>query len=352
MINVISPINQLGYGVAALNILKNMPKDTAFWPIGQVQVTSQEDAQIVKKYLENARLFDINAPCVKIWHQHDMAQFVGKGQRIGFPFFELDCFSEIERHNLNSLDKVLVTSGWAKKVCEKELRISEHNIRIANLGVDTNIFKPKKSQSSKTIFLNCGKWEVRKGHDVIPSIFNKAFEENDNVELWMMCDNPFLDEKRQKAWHNMYKNTKLGEKIRLIPRVNTQEEVYNIMSHSDCGLFPSRAEGWNLELIEMMACGKQVITTYYSAHTEFCNKLNSHLVEIKETEIAYDGTWFTSNIGNWAKIGEDQIDHIIEYMRSIHKLKQENRLEENAEGVKTAKRFTWKNSAEMVVNNV
>ena len=68
------------------------------------------------------------------------------------------------------------------------------------------------------------------------------------------------------------------------------------MAQTDCGIFPSRAEGWNLELLEMLACIKSVITTHYSAHTEFCDDVNSDLVEIKETELAYDGKWFQESV--------------------------------------------------------
>ena len=54
------------------------------------------------------------------------------------------------------------------------------------------------------------------------------------------------------------------------------------MSQVDCGVFPSRAEGRNLELLEMMSAGKHVITTDYSAHTEFCTKDNAGLVPITD----------------------------------------------------------------------
>ena len=72
----------------------------------------------------------------------------------------------------------------------------------------------------------------------------------------------------------------IGHKVRFIDRVGTHQEVYNIMSRVDCGVFPSRAEGWNLELLELMACGKHVITTDYSAHTEFCTEENAMLIPI------------------------------------------------------------------------
>jgi len=350
MINLLSPINQLGYGIAGLNILSNL-QDVALWPIGQMQVTTEEDANIVRKCLAKAQFFDPDASCLRIWHQHDMSQFVGRGKRIGFPFFELDAFSDIEKHHLNSLDKLFVSSQWAKNVAISQLSLSSENIYIVPLGVDNSLFYHDQEsipQNNKTIFFNCGKWEIRKGHDILIEAFNKAFESKDNVELWMMCDNPFLSESQQDAWRSIYSDSKLGDKVKFISRKNTQKEVYNIIKQADCGVFPARAEGWNLELLEMMACGKHVICTNYSAHTEFCNNENSRLIKISSLEPAYDGIWFHGNVGNWAHLDSDTIAQLISHMRYIHELKQSGGLGINEFGIKTASHFSWKNTARMV----
>ena len=83
-----------------------------------------------------------------------------------------------------------------------------------------------------------------------------------------------------------------------------------------CGLWciSITAEGWNLELLEMLACGKQVITTNYSAHTEFCNKENA-FVDIEKNETAYDGKWFNGKVGEWACIDKNEKEQFIEHMR-------------------------------------
>ena len=347
MINIIAPINPLGYGVAGWNITKELSKltDISLWPIGNVNATCQEDADILQKAMSNALFFDCDAPCLKIWHQHDMAQFVGTGQKVGFPIFELDEFNEVEKHHLSKLDKIFVCSHWAKTVVLMNLYRPSSEVQVIPLGVDTNLFKPKANESEKTIFFNCGKWEIRKGHDVLVNIFNKAFEPEDDVELWMMTDNPFLSEAEGNTWKNLYLNSKLSDKIKFIDRVNTHEEVYNIMAQTDCGIFPSRAEGWNLELLEMLACGKEVVTTKYSAHTEFCDEQNAHLVDIDKTELAFDGKWFNGKCGKWATISDNQIDVFVEHLRKIHKDKKNGSLKINQAGVDTATKFSWQNSA-------
>lgn len=353
--NIISPINQLGYGITGLNIVKNLAKltDVSLWTIGQPQVTNQNDADIISKCLQNAIFFDVNKPCVRIWHQHDMSQFVGKSKHIGFPIFELDEFNDREKHQLNSIDQLFVCSNWAKQVALDNLKLKDNQVHVIPLGVDLDIFQESNtSKDEKTIFFNCGKWEIRKGHDIIPEIFSKAFTEKDNVELWMMNFNPFIKPEDVKSWKNLYLNSKLGSKIKFIDRVDTHNEVYNIMSKTDCGLFPARAEGWNLELLEMLACGKNVITTNYSAHTEFCNKDNALLIEIDSKEMAYDGQWFHGKCGKWATIGLNQIEQAVHYCRMIHNEKQSGNLLINKNGIETASQFSWSKSAQSILKHV
>lgn len=357
--NIIAPINQLGYGVTGLNVVKELRKfePVSLWPIGQPQITNQEDARIIQDSINNAKFFEYNDPCIRIWHQHDMAQFVGNGDHIGFPIFELDIFSSLEQHHLNSCDRLFVCSQWAKDVClangikPRKATFDNPAIDVVPLGVDINIFKPCDIKPGPTVFFNCGKWEVRKGHDVLVEIFNKAFTDDDNVELWMMCSNPFLNPEEDSAWKRKYTNSDLGHKVKFIDRVSKHDEVYNIMCNVDCGIFPSRAEGWNLEPLELMACGKHVIITNYSAHTEFCTHKNSRLIDTDSIELANDGKWFHGN-GHWAKIGNSQIEQTIKYMREIHNLKQSNSLLSNIAGIETANKFTWDNTAKEIIKNV
>ena len=356
-INLQAPINQLGYGVASLNILKALDKagaEVSLFPIGQPQVTNQEDHNSVLRAIDIAKFYDPNAPCIKIWHQNQMAERIGSGKFIGFPIFELDTFSDLEKHHLLACDELMVCSQWAKKVVlggnfgyykadgRPTLPPKTH---VVPLGVDTELFPPAPARrDDKTIFFNCGKWEKRKGHDVLIECFNRAFKEHDNVELWMMCDNPFIGDSNEK-WKSLYKLSPLGSKIKIIPRQNSQQDVYNIMSRTDCGVFPAKAEGWNLEALEMLACGKDIIITNYSAHQEFCNKDNSFLIDIDESEMAHDGVFFDGMVGRWAALGDRQKEQLIKHMRDVHV--SDNKT--NHEGIKTAQNFTWKNTANKIM---
>ena len=353
-LNLQAPINQLGYGIAGINILKALQSggvEVSFFPVGQPQVTNQTDADAVRKGLETAQMFDPQAPCIKIWHQNQMAERIGSGKFIGFPIFELDTFNDLEKHHLLACDELMVCSQWARRVVtgnnfgyykadgRPKLPPKTH---VVPLGVDTKLFQGLSDrQDDKTIFFNCGKWEIRKGHDILINAFKKVLEHGEDAELWMMCTNPFNSPEEDARWHQLYNHPK----VKLIPRAETQAEVYNIMSQVDCGVFPSRGEGWNLELLEMMAAGKHVVATDYSAHTEFCTKENAGLVSIKDTESAFDGKWFFGQ-GNWAKIGaHEELDLYMKMMKYI--LDKKGTV--NLAGIETAKKFSWQNTAREMI---
>lgn len=344
-INISCPINNTGYGLASLNILKELSKNNnvALFPISQPSVSCQEDYDLILKLFNNKIDCDINAPFVKIWHQFDLFEHVGRGKYFAFPFFELDTFNKLEVNCLNIPDTIITTSRWASNIISKHVSTPTS---IVPLGVDLNIFdytKPIQENSDKYVFLNIGKWEIRKGHDILLELFQTAFPDNKDVELWILASettNSYSKKEELDKWKSMYNQPR----VKLFNGVDSQQDIANLISRSSCGLYPSRAEGWNLELLESMAMNKPVIATNYSAHTEFCTKDNSFLVDISETEKAYDGKAFYGQ-GNWAKIGQKEKDQIIDYMKYMVK----NNIQTNPDGLKTANLFSWANSAQSLL---
>jgi glycosyltransferase involved in cell wall biosynthesis len=348
-INWMGPCNPLGYGVASSNILGALSEKTRLnlFPIGPVQISNPKLTDTINKALDNSKSANFEAPTVKIWHQHALLERVGNGPYYGFPIFELDRFTEQELLNLRCPHKLLVCSNWAKDILEDN---GFENVSVVPLGVDSEIFYPNEKENSDTYkFFTIGKWELRKGHDVIIECFNKAFEENDNVELHMATFNPFFQgqmEFKAHEWANLAKGSKLGQKIFLYGQFPSHNHIADFIRQMDCGLFPSRAEGWNLELLESMACGKPVIATNYSAHTEFCTPENSNLIDITVSETANDGVWFNGQ-GEWAFIGQRQKAQIIDYMRYCYKERPENKA-----GIRTAEHFSWENSATRLLDAI
>jgi len=368
-INLVAPINYLGYGNVGKNIAYELQKlhNVSLFPISNVQILKNDKCvPNIQTSINNSATPNFTSPCIRIWHAHDMSHMVGSGEHVAFPIFELDKFTDREKHHLVNQDLILVCSEWAKEVVCKELAsyktsqhvaydidfYQDHAVKVVPLGVDTDVFDCNMvTESHKTTrFFNCGKTEVRKGHDILHEVFNKAFTPDDDVELNIMWDNPFLKDEEKAEWEQMYLLTPMGKagKIKFLPRVDTSHDVARVMLQMDCGVFLSRAEGWNLEALEMMAMGKDIIITDYSAHTEFCNSDNSMLVEIDDTETAYDGKWFFG-AGSWAKLGDRQIEAAVSHMQGFHYIKQGGEDTFNTGGIETAKQFSWENSAKKLI---
>ena len=342
-----TPINKTGYGIASINILKALylkDNNISYFPIGQPSVDNQEDYNFLQSVFNNQISADFSQPCLKIWHQFELATRIGKGKYFAYPFFELDTFNKLEKNHMSVPDHLFVSSEWAKNVMKQNG--IQKDITVVPLGVDMNIFdykKYSKNNTDKYIFSNLGKWEVRKGHDFLYDVFIDTFPDEKNVELWLLASektNNYSSPEDLVAWKKMYSK---DPRVKVFTGFNGHDEIANFISQIDCGVFPSRAEGWNLELLECMAMNKPVICTDYTAHTEFCNKDNALLIPIDSTEPAYDGKAFQRQ-GNWGKIDSKQINLLQQYMRHCY----EERISENAEGIKMAKKLSWNNTANII----
>lgn len=328
MINFLAPCDsQLGYGKVGCNIINTAirtGKEICYFPIEGVSIeqvlqnTEQQYHENIVRAHNNSLTFSARSASVRLWHQFNNVYHIGY-KRFFWPIFELDTFNSVETHHLKQSDKVLVCTKWAKEIIKDKIGVP---CSVVTLGVDKEIFKPLSlpNKLGKCIFLNIGKWEKRKGHDILLSLFQKAFPSETNVELWMSCNSPFAD---NSAWEKYYKQ---DPRVKIIPRTNTQEELVNLINRATYGIFPSRAEGWGLGMAEMMACGKKCLTTNFSGHTEFCNEQNSYLVNIANTESAVDGIWFHGQ-GNWAAIGDNEEEQFIEHMRDMYLNRQEHSID-------------------------
>lgn len=349
-INLSAPWNNLSYGLVAQNIVRELHKlktEISYFPIGQPENCG--DLQLLNHVLKNQEEFHQDSPCLRIFHQFALAEHISRPY-YGFPIFELDSFTNLEKRHLGGCDHLFVTSKWAKSIVDKELG-DENFSTVAPLGVDTNIFKPTEiiNKRNPTIFLNIGKYEYRKGHDVIVELFSSAFTKSDNTFLFLMIENPFSKREEIQQFVHKAKNSPMGDRIEFIPPT---PDIVRIMNEATCGLFPSRGEGWLMPGLEMMACGKPIIVTNYSAQTEYCNSQNSFLVNVDDMEEAYDGKFFRNdgrtNTGKWAKLEQNQFEQFVEHMRTVHKTKQESGVVANSAGIDTAKKFSWENTARII----
>lgn len=278
-------------------------------------------------------------PNIKIYHASQL-EMPGK-HRIGWPIFELETFSTKEKYSIASCDELFVCSNWAKQCVEENLG---YNIQtsVVPLGVDTNLFCVDETPSTyeKFTFLSCGKWEIRKGHDLLVEAFNEAFSLEENVRLIMVMSNQFRPQ-HVSIKADEYSRTPLGEKILPVVWPLSTEQLVGVMQNSDCGVFPSCAEGWNMPVLEMMSCGKPVIVSNNTAHSEYCTSENSHLIDTTGPVVANDGYWFNGE-GFWRPPVKE---HLVSLMRQVF---EQGKNQFNLSGRETAERFSWQNTFDRI----
>jgi hypothetical protein len=353
-LNLMCPMGLTGYGVTSYNIYKELRKrlDLTLFPMRGISVDTEEDQKNCIIDINKQEKYDPNSIFLKIWHQFDLATRIGKGKYGALTFFEIDKLKPIEIHMTNMTDIVFVASEWAKQVL-LDNNITT-NIAVSPLGVDLDVFNPDseimkdvKKPNDNYVFLNIGKWEVRKGHDFLVEAFNNAFTKEDKVELWMLNDNPFLTKEQNMSWINLYKNSPLKDKIIILSRLPKHQDVARLIHMCDCGIFPARAEGWNNEIPEVMAMNKPIIATNYSAHTQYLTKENSYLINIDSLIDAVDDKFF-DGYGKWAELGDNQMEQIVEHMRFVYN----NHISTNEAGLQTARQLTWANTANIIYHNL
>ena len=347
-INIRGPLStQIGYAHVSFNVAKALHAQgtkVAYFPIGQPQLTTN-DVELLQTWLNNQATFDYKAPSLLVWHEFALGEFAAGSPLAAYPFFEMNRLDARRVHHLKYPDIIFTASQWAKEV------LAQYNISssVVPVGVDRDIFYSKSAEpkDGPTTFINLGKLEIRKGHDILHEAFNRAFSPADNVNLIVSWNNPFVPEGEMREWVQMYKNTPLGNKINFVGYAPTDYALADLIRAADCMVAPTRAEGACLPLLQALSCGLEVITTNYSAHTEFCHRGNAHLVNITKLEPAYDGKWFNGQ-GEWAHIGEAEIDQMVQHMRDLHRLRQDRGYLYNEVGVDTAKQFTWKHTAQKI----
>jgi len=347
--NFMTPLNNTSLGIVGQNLCKAfdaLDEDFILFPgTSYSNFFSQELASLCKKRSFTTSKLRKDCPSLKWWHPNNINLMPLGTKRVGYTIFETTKFSDRDIDEIETLDRVIVPSRWAADIVKAETKQKE--VHVAPLGVDMSVFFSTLRHETNPIytFLNVGKLEVRKGHNELVEMFNKAFSKEDEVALVLMIDNQFMPPEKLLEWKKSVANTNLGSKIFFIEGGLSLENMNDVYNGIHCYISPSKAEGWNMPILEAMACGKPVITTDYSAHTEFCTSENSILIKPTGMERAYDGFFFPGSHGEWSTIDQDAF---IEAMRSAFK----TRLSSNDNGIKTARKYSWRSTAQNLLLNI
>jgi len=374
--NYVGPLNRTGYGIASIGYLNQLIKDN---PTISVNVISKIDqipdySQDVLRAIENKP--DYTNPTFCFWHLHDMPNQISsfKGKKVGFTTFEVDALSSKDTAVLHQFDSLGTASNWGKSILEKytdkPISVIPHAFKSddstpvekynpSRVSIDTwkNFLAPANLPSDTLILGTAGKFESRKGH---PELIEACIEyaKDHPVLLVAFLFNPFLPGNfpysyiNYKMMYPVFTNygLKLFKKnnfyMLLMPPTNTRLELHNALMKTHYFISPSKGEGWNLPLFEMMSCGMPSITTLYSAHTDYCTTDNVVPVEFDGLVTANDGMFF-NGVGSWANVTKS---NILSSIKTAHSNLSNTKFIENLSNnsVLSTSRFTWQKEARKI----
>jgi glycosyltransferase involved in cell wall biosynthesis len=269
-------------------------------------VNFQDNAALIKASQES-KTSDINIAFVT----SNLADYF-KGYNVNWSVFESTVIPEkilevMKKHNL------WIPSEWGRKIAI-ENGINSNQIAVVPEGVDSNTFHPYgKLIQNKFRFLLIGKYETRKSMNESIDAFAQTYGNRPDIELVIKSD--FFKDPELKKIELEKKIVSTGvDNIKLIWGYQTLTQLSNLYRSCNVFLFPTKAEGWGLPLIEAAACGLPLITTYYSGQTEFIQDIKSSCVlvdyELQPIDCIEYQTFYPASNNNYGKWAVSSVDSI------------------------------------------
>lgn len=195
------------------------------------------------------------------------------GYKIAFNVWESTLQPEDFFKKLLEFHELWVPSKWQRD-CTIKQGYPEDKIFVIPEGVDTATFYSGKAYHSLTsnpkrfTFGLFGRWDYRKSTKEIIETFLKTFDKKEPVDLIVSIDNPYSGDKMKSTEERLKYYGLLDDRIKIL-HFPPREDYVALMKSMNVFVSCSRAEGWNLPLIESMACGTPSIYSDCCAQLEF-----------------------------------------------------------------------------------
>ena len=284
-------------------------------------------------------------------------QFV-KGTIIKWGIFETDSLPDDYISYLKRSHLIWVPTQWAKTVLISHGLNSDH-IQIVHEGLNPDIYhpycRPQSSTSDIFRFFMCGKKETRKGFDELLEGFQIAFGDDETTELHLKADYFWGGQAKAEAKQDELSRQIDGLGLRNVVPVSgalSTSDMALLYNNYDAMIFPSRAEGWGLPLIEAIACGLPVISTYYSGHSEYLSAIDGQFVRLDHQLQPISCPEFLQHWkagGQWAVASPDEIAKKLVFVKDNY-----GECQKNAMVASQAIRdhFSWRHAAEQAVDSL
>ena len=197
-------------------------------------------------------------------------------------------------------DFAVGASSFTLKTLVKQ-GMAENCVHLAPYGVNIEDFKPKKEfkRNEKMRFLFVGSFSQRKGISYLLQAFKELEDAGENVSL-TMAGRGIMDYELVKSYKLKCLETHINLPI---------EKLVELMHESDVFVFPSICEGFGLVLVQAMATGLPLITTYNTSGPDFIEEgKDGFLIEAQDVEaIKNKVKYFLQNPEEVKRMGQNAI---------------------------------------------
>lgn len=179
--------------------------------------------------------------------------------------------------------------------------MAENCVHMAPYGVNIKDFKPRRDfrKIDKMRFLFVGSFSQRKGISYLLQAFKELENEGENISL-TMAGRGIMDYELVKSYELKCLETHVNLPL---------EKLVELMQESDVFVFPSICEGFGLVLIQAMATGMPLITTYNTSGPDFIEEgKDGFLIEAQDVEaIKNKVRYFLQNPDEVKRMGQNAI---------------------------------------------
>jgi GT2 family glycosyltransferase len=270
--------------------------------------------------------------------------------KVGFTMLEVDGFPADWVRQANAMDEVWVPSAFNRDgFLRSGLKKPAH---VIPLGVDTDYFHPGvvawPNPAGEYVFLSLFEWGERKEPWLLLKAFSEEFSAREPVRLLckIMNRDPGVHLKEEIRRLRLRES---GGRISYL--FNLEFEHYQLGAlyrSADCFVTASRGEGWDMPLMEAMACGLPAIATDWGAHHEFVHPGIAYPLAVRGTVPAVAKCPYYEGF-SWAD--PDPV-HLRRLLREVYENQEEARRRGLAAAQEMAERWTWRNAARRIVERL
>lgn len=242
--------------------------------------------------------------------------------------------------------------------------VDPDKIRVVPHGVDPALYRPDGPRLDLATakgfrFLFVGGVSLRKGSDVLLEAYARAFTAADDVCLVIKdhSDDLFYREDHARDRIGQLREDPTAPEILHLDEFLPEGDLTALYRSCDVGVFPYRAEGFCMPILEAMACGIPAIAPEFGACLDFCGADTSYLMKVRRIRAPVSRR-FSVALGFQEEIAEVDfcevpVSRLVDALRSTWLASPAERREKSTAGVARAHgSFTWDHATTIVKQQV